>query len=116
MSIDTVIVEKNPNFCMLMKSADPTKVSDVLTNVDVNIETIDFSQGQDQAIRWIAKLYGKEAEGEALIDKIHKETAEAESRINETVSGKKVVILNGVVKKETGRLFISAESKRFLYR
>ncbi len=111
--IDTVIIEKNSNFCMLVPKADCSKVKPIIKDTGVKIIEIDFENGYDQAIRDVAALYGKEAEGEALIKKYNKEKAAAEARISEIKPGLKVVVLKSFIKKDSGRLFITAEASGF---
>ncbi len=111
--IDTVIIEKNSEFCLLVPKADCSKIKPIIKDTGVRIIEVDFEQGYDQAIRKIAALYGKEAEGESLIRKYNKEKAAAEARISEITPGKKVVVLRAFIKEDTKRLFITAEGKGF---
>ncbi len=109
--IETVIIEKNSEFCLLVPKADCSKIKPIIKDTGVKIIEIDFEKGYDQAIREIAALYGKEAEGEALIKKYNKEKAAVEGRISEIKPGKKVVVFRSFIKKDTNRLFITAEDK-----
>ncbi len=111
--IDTVIIEKTDNFCLLVDKADPMKAVDLVKDLKVKVYIVDFTEGVEPAVKKIAKMYDKAAEGKALLKKYKKELAEAEAKIANTASGKKVVVLKAFVKKDTKKVFVAAESKGF---
>ncbi len=111
--LDTVLVEKNDEFCILMKKANCMKVVPLVKDKNVKVEVFDFSKSTEEGIISVAKYFGKEKEGKKLAKKYSKDLAKAEKNISLAKSGKKVVVLNGTVKKETGRVFVRGESKGF---
>lgn len=111
--IEWVIVEKNSSFCMLMEKAKPEKMADILKDVDVRVDLVDFSDSLETGIMETAALFGKEKEGRALYRQYARDLESAQAGMADVVPGQKVVALRGVVKKKTGRLFVSAESRGF---
>ncbi len=112
-SLDTVLVEKNDNFCVLMKKADCMKIVPVIKDKNVKIETFDFSESPEEGIMAVAEYFGKEKEGKKLVKKYRRDLAAAEKKISSVNPGTNVVVLRGIEKADTGRIFISAESKGF---
>jgi ABC-type Fe3+-hydroxamate transport system substrate-binding protein len=108
--IKRVIIEKSANFCLYMPSANPVKVVPLLKDTDATIEYVDFSKGVVPAIRQLAKLLNVEEKGEKLITSYQKAYKAVESGLPEQGLGKKVVILNGVYSKATGKTFLSVEA------
>ncbi|PID73154.1 MAG: hypothetical protein CSB33_05230 [Desulfobacterales bacterium] len=111
--LDQVIIEDSPEFCLLKPKVNPIDIVDLITNLDVTINVIDFSEGVDSAIRQIAALYGKESEGEELIEKYHEDLEEAEALVDQVIPGKKVVVLSAMKNRETGEIKLYLESKGF---
>jgi ABC-type Fe3+-hydroxamate transport system substrate-binding protein len=111
--IEWVIIEKNSNFCRLMEKAKPGKMAEILKDVDVRVDVVDFSDGLETGIMETAALFGKEKEGKALYKQYERDLTAAQAGMTDIAPGQKVVALRAVLKKKTGRLFVTAESKGF---
>lgn len=107
--VKRVIIEKSANFCLYTK-ANPMNVVPLIKDTDATIEYVDFSKGVVPAIRQLAALLNIEEKGEKLIDSYQKAYQNVEKGLPKAGFGKKVVILNGVYSKGTGKTFLSVEA------
>lgn len=119
LGVTRIIIEKHPRFCTYMPSTTPEKVVPLLEGKGLHIEYVDFGQGLDAAIRQTGKLLGREDAAETLIARHEIKLARAEKMAQNTQSGKRVLILNGIYQKDTGKSLVQVEvpggySDRFL--
>ncbi|NLL35999.1 MAG: ABC transporter substrate-binding protein [Fretibacterium sp.] len=108
--IKRVIVEKGEGFCLYQKKVNPMNVVELLKDSDVEIEYVDFSGGIEPAITQTAKLLGCKDRGEALIARYKENLEKAQAGLPKEKLGKKVLILNGVYGKDSGKLSLRVEA------
>lgn len=108
--IKRVIVEKSGVFCIYKPKVKPENIVSILAGMDVAIEYVDFRQGLESAIRQTAKLLGREAKAENVIQKYKKEMAAAKTKLPAQKLGKKVIILSGIYQPSTGKSMLRVEA------
>ena len=108
--INRIISDKSPQTCTegRQKNQDQSFVPE---HKDLTVDYVDFSEGFEPGVRSLAKLLGKEAQGEKLIKRYNQEMAEVEGRIPKEKINKKVLVLNGIYQPATGKTFMQMESK-----
>jgi hypothetical protein len=105
-----LIVEKSHPFCLYKPEVKPENIVPLMTETDLIIQYVDFSNGLDQAVRQTAKLLDREFKAHATIETYKRELAAAEKRLPKQRSGKRVIIFKGVYQSATGKLMLSVEA------
>ncbi|WED24668.1 ABC transporter substrate-binding protein [Vibrio sp. JC009] len=111
-----LIVEKSAQFCLMKKKVKPENVLSLVEGLDITVDVIDFSDGVEDAIDQMGKVLKKEEKAAELKASYAKKMAKAEAFVNKNkarASGKKVVVLNGVVMKGKGKGFLRVEAPGF---
>jgi ABC-type hemin transport system substrate-binding protein len=108
--IKRVIVERSQPFCLLKPEVNPLNAVPILEKLGVEIEYVDFGQGVGPAIKQTAALLGKEKAGAELAEQYLKAVEKLDKKINGRKLGKRVVVLNGIYQKATGKSFIQVEA------
>lgn len=104
--IKKIMVEKSKNFCLYRPEMDPMKILPLLKGKGFEVQVVDFSQGIESAIRQTARLVNREEKAEELIRTYKRTLQKFQSKMPETKLNKKVLVLNGIVQKGTGKAFI----------
>ena len=100
------MVEKSKNFCLYRPEMEPMKILPLLEGKGFEVEVVDFSHGIESAIQQTARLINREEKAEELINTYKAALQKAQSKMPETKLNKKVLVLNGIVQKGTGKAFI----------
>lgn len=108
--VKRLIVEKNDAFCLYKPEVKPENIVPILEGMDVKIDFVDFADGLESAISQTGKILGQEKQAEELIMRYQKRAAEMSKYMSADPVNKKVVIINGVLQKVTGKSFLRVEA------
>lgn len=107
--VHRVIVEKSNPYCLYKPKVTPENIVPVLEGIDVQIDFVDFTKGLDSAIRQVGVLVGREKQAEQLVERHAKQLAKVEKKIPASPLNKKVVVINCILQKTTGKSFFRVE-------
>lgn len=112
--IKRVMVEKNSSFSLFNPEATPERIAALLeTQADLpaglKIEYIDFNQGFKAAVSQTAQALDRAKQGRTLLEEYQQNMEKTQALIKENNFVSKVVILNGSLQQETGKIFIQVE-------
>ena len=107
--VNRVIVEISEPYCLYKPEVKPGNIVPLLDGVDVQIDFVDFTKGLDSAIRQLGSLVGREKQAEVLIERRANQMAKVKKMIPVSPLNKKVVVINCILQKTTGKSFYRVE-------
>jgi ABC-type Fe3+-hydroxamate transport system substrate-binding protein len=108
--INKVIIEKGTPFCALVPELHPEDMAGMLRQKGFSVTVVAYSNDLGQTVKQMASLLGKEDKASQLLQTYEKNLAKTMENIEGKTFAKRVVILNGIFQKSSGKSFLRVES------
>lgn len=108
--VNRLIVEKHDDFCVYKSKVKPENIMVLVEGMDVQIDVVDFSQGLEPAIIRMGQLLGREQQAETLVKTYRESLEKMKADLPAQPLGKNIVVVNGVLQAETGKVFLRVEA------